>query len=341
MAGVQMAKNTQVLFRCESEGLPSVDDFEIVEKPLPEIGDDQFLIRGLYLSLDPYMRMLMGGGWTYSGNSLSPGDLMVGRILGEVVESRNSGFRPGEHVVGRLGWQTHAVSDGSDLDFKLTARDGIPLTAYLGACGSNGVTAWVGLKVVAGVTTNDTVLVSTAAGSVGSTAGQIAKSMGCTVIGIAGGAEKCRVVTNEFAFDACCDYKAPDLSGQLSEAAPGGYDVYFDNVGGEMLDMVMEHLNRGARVAVCGVLSQYNDGGTPYGVTNMRLIFDRSLRLEGFVHSAHRDTWPAARAELEESVLSGRLTYRETVAEGIVEAPAAFIGMLQGENVGKQLVRLA
>ena len=336
-----MGKNTQVLFRREPKGLPCLDDFEIVERPLPKIAHDQFLIRTLYLSLDPYMRMLMGGGWTYSGTSLSPGDLMVGRILGQVVESRNPDYEPGEHVVGRLGWQTHAVSDGSDLDFKLTPRDGIPLPAYLGVCGSNGVTAWVGLKVVAGVTTDDTVLVSTAAGSVGSAAGQIAKSMGCTVIGIAGGAEKCRVVTTEFAFDACCDYKAPDLSRQLSEAAPGGIDVYFDNVGGDVLDTVMGHLNRGARVAVCGVLSQYNDTGEPHGMTNSRLIFDKLLRLEGFVLSAHRDTWPAARAELEELVISGRLAYRETVAEGIVNAPAAFIGMLRGENVGKQLVRLA
>lgn len=336
-----MVANTQVLFRREPTGLPRVDDFEIVEKPLPEIEENQFLIRSLYLSLDPYMRMLMGGGWTYSGNALSPGVLMVGRILGEVVESRNPEYQPGEYVVGRLGWQTHAISDGSDLDFKITLREGIPLTAYLGACGSNGVTAWVGLKVIAGVTRDDTVLVSTAAGSVGSAAGQIAKAMGCTVIGIAGGAEKCRVVRDEFGLDACCDYKAPDLSGQLSRAAPGGIDVYFDNVGGEMLDTVMPYLNRAARVAVCGVLSQYNNDGAPYGVTNTRLIFDKSLRLEGFVLSAHRDKWLTARAELEELVLSGRLKYRETIAEGIADAPAAFISMLQGANIGKQLVRVA
>ena len=335
-----MVRNTQVLFRCEPNGLPTVDDFEIVEKPLPEIEENQFLIRNLYLSLDPYMRMLMGGGWTYSGYSLSPGDLMVGRILGEVVESRNPEYQPGEHVVGRLGWQTHAISDGSDLDFKITPREGIPQSAYLGACGSTGATAWVGLKVVAGVTSGDTVLVSAAAGSVGSAAGQIAKSMGCTVIGIAGGPEKCRLVTGEFSMDACCDYKAPDLSGQLSKAGPGGIDVYFDNVGGEMLDTVMPHLNRGARVAVCGVLSQYNNAGAPYGVTNTRLIFDKSLRLEGFVLTSHQDKWATARADLEELILSGRLKYRETIGEGIANAPGAFIGMLQGENVGKQLVRL-
>ncbi len=336
-----MTVNTQVLFRRAPEGLPGVEDFEVVEKPLPEIGDGRFLIHNLYLSLDPYMRMLMGGGWTYSPNTLAPGDLMVGRVLGEVTDSRHPDYAPGDHVVGRLGWQTHAVSDGTDLDFKIEPGGEIPLSAYLGACGSTGATAWVGLKVVAGLAADDTVLVSAAAGSVGSAAGQIAKAMGCTAVGIAGGPEKCRIVVDEFGFDACCDYKAADLSGQLSDAQPGGFDVYFDNVGGETLDTAMAHLNRGARIAVCGVLSQYNNEGEPYGVRNTRLIFDKSLRLEGFVLSAHRDKWPQARAELEELVRSGRLEYRETVADGIENAPAAFISMLEGGNIGKQLVRLA
>ncbi len=335
-----MIQNTQVLFRREPRGLPTVDDFEIVEKSISEIGENQFLIHNRYLSLDPYMRMLMGGGWTYSGSSLSPGDLMVGRILGEVIESKNPEYQPGDHVVGRLGWQTHAISDGSDLDFKLEPKQGIALSAYLGACGSTGATAWVGLKVIAKVSRSDTVLVSAAAGSVGSAAGQIAKAMGCTVIGIAGGPEKCRVVTTDFGFDGCCDYKQAGLSEQLANVAPDGFDVYFDNVGGEVLDAALPHLNKGARIAVCGVLSQYNNDGPPYGVTNTRLIFDKSLRIEGFVLSAHRDKWPSARAELEELVLSGRLKYRETIAEGIANAPAAFIGMLQGKNLGKQLVKL-
>jgi NADPH-dependent curcumin reductase len=335
-----MVNNTQVLFRHAPSGLPNVNDFEITEIPLPVLRENEFLIRNHYLSLDPYMRMLMGGGWTYSDKSLSPGDLMVGRVLGEVIESRNTDYRPGDHVVGRLGWQTHAISNGSDLDFKVTTKEGISPTAYLGACGSTGITAWVGLNTIAETTPDDTVLVSAAAGSVGSAAGQIAKAKGCAVIGIAGGSEKCRVVTDEFGFDMCCDYKAPDLSSQLLKAAPGGIDVYFDSVGAEMLDTVMSHLNRGARVPVCGVLSQYNNDGALYGVTNTRLIFDKSLCLQGFVLSNHRDIWGTAQAELESLVLSGQLKYRETIAEGIVNAPAAFIGMLQGKNIGKQLVRL-
>ncbi len=336
-----MTQNTQVLFHREPHGLPQTDDFRIVETELPEIAENQFLIRNLYLSLDPYMRMMMGGGWTYSGTSLSPGDLMVGRILGEVVESKNPEYQPGDHVVGRLGWQTHAISDGANLDFKLAPKAGIPLSAYLGACGSTGVTAWLGLKVIAGLAPGETVLISAAAGSVGSAAGQIAKAMGCHVVGIAGGPEKCQTVTEEFGFDSCCDYKADHLSEQLATAAPGGFDVYFDNVGGEILDTALPHMNKGGRIPVCGVLSQYNNAGNPYGVVNTHLIFDKSLRLEGFVISAHRDKWPEARAELERLIQSGQFVYRETIAEGIINAPEAFIGMLQGLNIGKQLVKLA
>lgn len=332
--------NTQVLFRREPHGLPTPADFEIVKQTLPDLVTGQFLISNLYLSLDPYMRMLMGGGWTYSGKPMTPGQVMVGRVLGVVLESKNPDFGPGEHVVGRLGWQTHAISDGTDLDFKVVREHDIPLTAYLGACGSNGVTAWAGLKMIGEPKGGETVLVSAAAGSVGSAVGQIAKAIGCRAVGIAGGPEKCGIVTEEFGFDACCDYKRDDLAAQIRAAAGNGVDVYFDNVGGKMLDTVLPCLNRGARVPVCGVLSQYNAENEPYGVKNTRLIFDKKLRLQGFLLSDYRELWGQARAELEELVAAGRLRYRETIAKGIENAPEAFIGMLQGHNIGKQLVQL-
>ncbi len=335
------ATNTQVLFRREPHGFPTPEDFEIVRTGLPDLVTGQFLISNLYLSLDPYMRMLMGGGWTYSGKPMTPGQVMVGRILGVVLESKNPDFGPGEHVVGRLGWQTHAISDGTDLDFKVTRKRDIPLTAYLGVCGSNGATAWAGLKMIGEPKAGETVLVSAAAGSVGSAVGQIAKAMGCRAIGIAGGEEKCRIVTEEFGFDACCDYKRDDLTGQIRAAASDGVDIYFDNVGGKMLDTVLPCLNRGARVPVCGVLSQYNAEGEPYGIKNTRLIFDKKLRLQGFLLSDYRELWAQARAELEELVAAGCLRYRETIAKGIENAPEAFIGMLRGRNIGKQLVQLA
>jgi NADPH-dependent curcumin reductase CurA len=332
--------NTRVLFHSTPEGLPTPDNFRIAQAPLPEAGAGQFLLRNLYLSLDPYQRMLMGGGWTYSPNVLKPGDLMVGRVLGQVIETNNPDFPRGTVVVGRLGWQTHVVSDGTDLDFVVDPMEGVPLSAYLGVCGSTGVTAWVGLKITGQPRAGETVVVSAAAGSVGSCVGQLAKDMGCRAVGIAGGPDKSRLVVDEFGFDACIDYKAPDLAGQLRAAAPDGVDVYFDNVGGEILETVMGQCNRLARIPVCGVLARYNETGEAYGNRNMHLFFDKSLKMEGFVLNAHKAVWPQARAELEDMVASGRMKYRETIAQGIESAPEAFIGMLQGRNIGKQLVKL-
>ncbi|MCF3627742.1 NADP-dependent oxidoreductase [Thalassospiraceae bacterium LMO-SO8] len=332
--------NTRVLFNSTPEGLPTPDNFRLEEAPVPEPGAGQFLLRNLYLSLDPYQRMLMGGGWTYSPNVLKPGDLMVGRVLGEVVKTNHPDFPVGTHVVGRLGWQTHVVSDGADLDFVVEPKDRVPLSAYLGVCGSTGVTAWVGLKITGQPKAGETVVVSAAAGSVGSCVGQLAKDMGCRAVGIAGGPDKCKLVVDEFGFDACVDYKAPDLAGQLKAAAPDGVDVYFDNVGGEILETVMGQCNRLARIPVCGVLARYNETGAAHGNRNMHLFFDKSLKMEGFVLNAHKAIWPQARAELEAMVADGRMRYRETIAQGIETAPEAFIGMLQGKNVGKQLVKL-
>lgn len=333
--------STQVLFKREPQGFPTAADFDVVETALPELTPGRFLVKGLYLSLDPYMRMLMGGGWKFRGASMAPGQVMVGRVLGEVLESKNAEFKSGELLVGGLGWQTYAVSDGTNVELKISPRDGIPLTAYLGACGSNGLSAWAGLKMIGNPKAGETVLVSAAAGSVGSAVGQIAKSMGCRAIGIAGGKEKCRIVTEEFGFDACCDYKSGDLGKQIADAASNGVDVYFDNVGAEMLDTVLPLLNKFARVPVCGVLSQYNAQGERYGVKNTRLLFDKSLRLQGFLVSQFRDLHDRARAELDALVASGALRYRETIANGIENAPDAFIGMLNGRNLGKQLIKLS
>ncbi|MDH3579070.1 MAG: NADP-dependent oxidoreductase [Hyphomicrobiales bacterium] len=335
-----MPTNTQVLFKSHPEGLPSADNFEIVQAETPALEDGQFLAENIYLSLDPYMRMLMGGGWTYSGPGMSPGDLMVGRILGRVIETRNADYRQGDHVVGRLGWQTHAISDGTDLDFKVEPKEGVPLSAYLGACGSTGITGWAGVKMVGKAKAGETVLVSAAAGSVGSAAGQVAKALGARAVGIAGGADKCKLVREEFGFDACCDYKADDLAGQIAQACPDGVDVYFDNVGGPVLDAALANLNKRARVPVCGVLSAYNDAGERYGVKNLHLVFDKSLSIQGFLLLDYRDKWAEARAQLEDMIVAGTLKYRETIAEGIDNAPEAFIGMLQGANLGKQLVKL-
>jgi NADPH-dependent curcumin reductase CurA len=335
-----MTTNTQVLFKSHPEAMPTTDNFEIVSVEMPSLEQGQFLLENQYLSLDPYMRMLMGGGWTYSGPGMTPGQLMVGRVLGKVIETKNSEFTVGDYVVGRLGWQSHAISDGTNLDFKVEPSEDVPLSAYLGACGSTAVTGWVGVKVIGKPKEGETVLMSTAAGSVGSAGGQIAKAMGCRVVGIAGGPDKCKLVEEVFEFDACCDYKADDLAGQIRESCPDGVDVYFDNVGGAVLDAALMNMNKYGRIPVCGVLSAYNDGGERYGVENLHLVFDKTLNIQGFLLSDHRDKWPEARAELEDMIVSGTMKYRETIAEGIKNAPDAFIGMLQGANVGKQLVKL-
>jgi len=333
--------NTQVLFKSQPDGMPTPDNFEIVEAPMPAVADGQFLLKNLYLSLDPYQRMLMGGGWTYAPRFLQPGDLMIGRVLGEIVESKNPDFPVGTHVVGRLGWQTFVVSDGTDLDFVVEPRDGVPLSAYLGACGSTGTTAWVGLKITGQPKPGETVLVSAAAGSVGSVVGQLAKAWGCKAVGIAGGPDKCKLVKDTFGFDACVDYKAPDLEGQIRAAAPDGVDIYFDNVGGQVLEASLANMNKFGRIPVCGVLSAYNEQGEHYGVKNLHLFFDKSLKMEGFVLNAHKEVWPDARNEIADLIAGGKLVSQETIAEGIENAPAAFIGMLEGKNVGKQLVKLA
>jgi NADPH-dependent curcumin reductase CurA len=332
--------NTRVLFRRVPRGLPVADDFQVERSPAPAPAEGEFLVRNRYLSLDPYMRMLMDPRWSFRGASLAPGELMVGRTIAEVIESRHPDFAPGDLMVGNYGWQTHAVGDGGGVDFRITPREGVALTAYLGACGSNGVTAWAGLKLIGEPRAGETVLVSAAAGCVGSTVGQLARAWGARAVGIAGGPRKCRIVTEEFGFDACCDYKAPDLAGQIRAAAPQGVDVYFDNVGGETLDTVLPLLNPLARVPVCGVLSAYNAAGDDYGVKNTRLIFDKRLKLQGFLQSQFAAQRDAARADLEVRVADGTLRYRETVAQGIDAAPAAFIGLLQGANLGKQLVKL-
>ena len=335
-----MPDNTQVLFKSHPQAMPIPDNFEIVHVDLPPLEEGQFLLENQYLSLDPYMRMLMGGGWTYSGPGMTPGQLMVGRVLGRVIETKNADYAIGDHVVGRLGWQSHAISDGTDLDFKVEARQDVPLSAYLGACGSTAITGWVGIKLVGKPREGETVLISAAAGSVGSAAGQIAKAMGCRAVGIAGGRDKCRLVEEVFEFDACCDYKADDLAGRIAAACPDGVDVYFDNVGGRVLDAALVNMNKYGRIPVCGVLSAYNDGGDRYGVENLHLVFDKTLNIQGFLLADHHDKWPEARAELEDMVASGAMKYRETIAQGIENAPEAFIGMLGGANVGKQLVKL-
>jgi NADPH-dependent curcumin reductase len=332
--------NRQFLLVSRPSGEPARDNFKLVETPMAPLGDGQVLIRHTYLSLDPYMRGRMDDRKSYAAPQ-PLNEVMIGGTAGEVVESRNPAFKPGDHVVGMGGWQEYSIGDGRGIRKVDTSR--IPLAAYLGPVGMPGVTAWYGLNRICEAKAGHTIAGSAASGAVGSVVGQLAKAKGCRAIGFAGGPEKCGYVTGELGFDACIDYKAhPDpksLYAALKDATPGGVDGHFENVGGSILDAVMIRMNDFGRIAMCGMISGYN--GEPIPIKFPSLILTSRLRIEGFIVSEHMDVWPAALTELGMMVATGKLKYRETIAEGLDAAPEAFFGMLKGRNFGKQLVKLS
>ncbi|MEO7019038.1 MAG: NADP-dependent oxidoreductase [Ktedonobacteraceae bacterium] len=330
-------KNMQVLLANRPRGWVQESDFRIVESDLPALQDGQVLVKNLYLSLDPYMRGRMNAGKSYAA-SAELGQVMVGSTVGVIVESKNPAFQVDEAVLGYFGWQQYGITSGMGLQ-KLPPSQQIPLSAYLGVIGMPGVTAWFGLMQIGQPKPGETVVVSAASGAVGSVVGQLAKSKGCRAVGIAGGKAKCDYVVQELGFDACVDYKAGHLAEALAKAAPQGIDIYFDNVGGEILDTVLEQLNPFARIPLCGLISQYNVT-EPYRLRNVGSFLANRVTLQGFIVSEHMEAWPLAMQELGGLVATGTLKYRESVAQGIEQAPAAFIGLLKGENLGKQLVKL-
>jgi len=328
--------NRQVLFQQRPQGVPTAACFRLISGPVPTPADGQVLVRNHLLSVDPYIRMRMEERDSYAP-VMALGDVMVGRTAGQVVASRASGFATGDWVVGRLGWQDYSVAPPGELQSIDT--EVAPASAYLGALGSTGITAWVGLMLFGQPRPGETVVVSAASGAVGSVVGQLAKNHGCRAVGIAGGPAKCAQVVQAYGFDDCVDYKAPDFGARLAGAVPNGIDVYFDNVAGPVLDAVLPHMNNFGRIPLCGLVSQYN-ATEPYGLKNLRELFNHRITLRGFVLSDHKDQWPLATQALLEAYRAGRLQHRETVVDGLENAPQAFIAMLGGANFGKQLVRL-
>ncbi len=327
--------NRQVLLASRPAGAVTTENFRLVEAPLALLAEGEVRVKNHYLSLDPYMRGRMNDMKSYAAPQ-ALGTVMVGATAGEIIASRNPHWRVGDHVVGMFGWQEYGTSDGAGL---MKVDSGVvPLSAYLGVVGMPGVTAWYGLNKIIVPKPGETIVVSAASGAVGSVVGQLAKRAGCRVIGIAGGAEKCRYVTEELGLDACLNYKAGDLSASLREAAPQGVDGYFDNVGGIALDAAMQRANPFARIAACGAIAGYD--GTPTVMRFPTLIVMYRLKIEGFIVTEHMEIWPEALRELGALVGSGALKYRETVAAGLESAPEAFIGLLKGRNFGKQLVKL-
>jgi len=333
MADAQI--NRQIWLVSRPQGEASVSNFRLVETPLAPLQDGEVRVRNHYLSLDPYMRGRMDDAKSYAAPQ-PLNEVMIGGTVGVVTESRNPAFKTGDSVVGVLGWQEYGTSDGRGLNKVDTSQ--VPLSAYLGALGMPGVTAWYGLNGIIEPKAGETVVVSAASGAVGSVVGQLAKAAGCRAVGIAGGAEKCRYVVETLGFDACVDYKAGKLYEDLKAATPNGVDGYFENVGGEVLNAVLARMNAFGRVAVCGMISGYD--GKPLPMDAPRLILTQRLKLQGFIVYEHLDIWPQALKELSERVVSKKLHFRESIAEGLENAPEAFLGLLRGKNFGKQLVKL-
>ena len=331
--------NRQVKLKARPRGIPQAEHFEIVEAPLPELAENQILVRNIYLSVDPAMRGWIVDKVGYSA-PVAIGEVMRSFASGRVEASRHPDYAPGDLVTGMFGWQDYATVDASAIQRKITERD-LPLSTSLGVLGLNGVTAYFGLLEIGQPVSGETLVVSTAAGSVGSCVGQIAKTRGCRTVAIAGGADKTRLCLEQFGFDAAVDYKSGDLDAALAAACPEGVDVYFDNTAGSITDAVLKQLRVGARVVVCGTASVPSWDPIPQGPRVERHLLVKRARMQGFVVLDYAQRYEEARAKLAEWVRDGTIRYREDILEGIAHAPDAIAGLYRGDNLGKRLIRIA
>jgi NADPH-dependent curcumin reductase CurA len=335
-----MAKmNRQVTLGSRPAGFPELSDFRLDSLPLPSVREGEVLVRSVFLSLDPYMRGRMSDAPSYAP-PLRIGEVMTGAAVGIVVESRAAAFVPGDAVVGMLGWQEYAALPGGELRHVDPAL--APISTALGVLGMPGLTAYFGLLDIGDPKAGETVVISGAAGAVGMVAGQVAKIKGCRVVGVAGSDAKVAWLVDSLGFDAAFNYRmAPDLGSKVESLCPDGVDVYFDNVGGEITDAVMRAINPGARIAVCGQISQYNLLKPEPGPRWMGQLIVKQAKVQGFLVSGYAARFPEGLDEMARWLKQGKLKYREDIARGLESAPEAFIGMLRGKNEGKQLVRLS
>ena len=337
-----MPQNIQIHLDNRPVGEAQASNFKHVVAETPPLQDGQVLVRHHYLSLDPYMRGRMNDAKSYAAPQ-ALGQTMGGGTVGEVIESRHAQYAVGDQVVGMGGWQQYSVVNGDQPGaLRKVDTTHVPLSAYLGAVGMPGVTAWYGLVKIIEPQAGQTLVVSAATGAVGSAFAALSKARGCRTVGVAGGPDKCRYAVEELGFDACIDYKqhsnAASLSKALRAECPNGIDGYFENVGGMVLDAVLPLMNAFGRIAVCGMIAGYN--GAPLPLAYPALILTNRLKVQGFIVSEHMDVWPTALKELGLLVATGKLRARESVAQGIDAAPEAFLGLLKGRNFGKQLVKL-
>jgi NADPH-dependent curcumin reductase len=329
--------NRKILLASRPQGAVIEQNFRIVDAPMPQPADGEVLVRNEWLSLDPYMRGRMSDAKSY----VPPAQLdqvMVGQTVGEVVDSRDARFSAGDKVLTQLGWQSHGIANAADVT-KVDAQH-VPASYYLGVLGMPGFTAWFGLFEIGQPKALETVVVSAASGAVGSVVGQLAKIRGCRAVGIAGGRAKCDHVVHELGFDACVDHRAGNLYDDLRAACPSGIDVDFENVGGAVLDTALRLMNRHSRIVLCGLVAEYS-AKEPYGYQRLRSVLVNRIRMQGMIVFDWKDRYGEALAGLTAYVAEGRLAYRESIVEGLDNAPRALIGLLKGENFGKQLVKIA
>lgn len=332
--------NRQVRLKSRPNGIPQAEHFEIVAEPLAPLAEGRFRVRNRFLSVDPAMRGWVSAEVNYS-KPVGIGEVMRSFAVGEVVESRHPDYAVGERVMGMFGWQHFADSDGRNVVRKVLETD-LPLSASLGVLGLNGITAYCGLIEIGQPKPGETAVVSTAAGSVGATVGQVAKLLGCRAVGIAGGPEKVRLCLEEFGYDAALDYKSEkDLRGAIAAACPKGVDVYFDNTAGPISDAVLANLADRARVVICGTASVASWNPPPLGPRVERHLLVKRARMEGFLFFDHVARFEAAVAQLADWLRAGKLRHREEILDGIEQAPGAIAGLYRGENLGKRLIRLA
>ncbi|MCO5158000.1 MAG: NADP-dependent oxidoreductase [Aquamicrobium sp.] len=337
------AVNRRIVLASRPVGAPAPENFRLEETAVPQPGEGEVLVRNLYLSLDPYMRGRMSDGPSYA-TPIAIDAVMGGGTVGRVVESRNAAFKEGDLVLAFGNWQDYALSDGADL---MALPSGLARPSWaLSVLGMPGFTAWYGLLKIGEPKEGETVVVAAASGAVGSVVGQIAKLKGCRVVGIAGGAEKCRFVVDELGFDACLDRRDPDLAKKLKEAVPAGIDVYFENVGGAVFNAVLPLINVHARIPLCGLIAAYNATALPEGPDRMpvlqRSLLVKRAKMQGFIISDHYATDYAEFArDMGAWVAAGKVKIREDMIDGLENAPKAFAGLLEGENFGKLVVRIA
>jgi NADPH-dependent curcumin reductase CurA len=331
--------NRQVRLTSRPSAIPEAENFEIVEAPVPDLADGQVLVRNIYLSVEPAMRGWVSAVPNYS-EPVPLGSVMRSLAVARVEQSRHRDFRPGEYVTGMFGWQDYAAVDSKAIQRKVTDT-GLPISTSLGVLGLNGLTAYFALLEIGQPKRGEIVVVSTAAGAVGSCAGQIASIKGCRTIGIAGGPAKVRLCLEQFRYDAAIDYKAADFDSALDAACSAGADVYFDNTAGRISDAVMRHLNTGARIVVCGTASVASWDPVPLGPRVERHLLTKRARMQGFLAFDYAPRFPEALRELEGWVRTGAIRYREDILDGIEHAPGSISGLYRGENLGKRLIRIA